>query len=251
MRDLKTQGIILKRIPYQNENTRLFSVLTKDLGKITVNARTAKKLSSNMRVLSPLNICEFELYTSSNGFYKIKNAVLKKSFIEKTNLENLQQLYTIAELLNTIIEEDHPDHLLYSLVIEATAFIEHTSHPLLLEAFKTKLLSHSGTLPNLKYCFDCRTKCCDDMNWITQDTLHIYCSNCISSVDPTSARSQITFDSLKLLHFISSASFEDIIKITTQTKDINNLSHLTDLLFTQLTQNTLRTSQKALTGSLT
>lgn len=250
MRDIKTEGFVLKQIPYQNENSKLFSVFTKDFGKITLSARASKKIQSSMRALSPLNICEIEIYKSSNGYFKAKKVTLKKSFIETKELETLQALYTIAEIIHTVTEENHPDSKLYSLIINSALIMQHSEGGLIFETFKTKFLQSSGTLPNLKYCFTCREKRNDDMNWITHDDTHIYCNQCRKKLMTNSKCSQTSLNSLKLLHFIADASFEEILKIKASERAITELAHLNELLIEQLLPKKLHTKTNSLISSI-
>ena len=248
MRDIKTEGFILKRIPYQNENVKLFSVFTKDFGKITLSSRTSKKIQSSLNSLSPLNICEIEIYKSSTGFFKAKKITLKKSFIEIQELEILQKLYVMAEVIHKIIEENHPEPLLYELLIKSALILEHIHSDLIFETFKTKFFKISGTLPNLKYCFTCQTKSSDDANWITHDNVHIYCQKCLESLMTDSKYSQISLHALKLLHFIADASLDKITQLHAPMSTIQEVAHINELLLNQLLQKKLQTQTHALTN---
>jgi len=227
----------------------LFSVFTRELGKVLISAQSSRKLQNSKRILSPLNLCEFELYTSSAGYFKVKNAVLKASFypLERKSaekqLQSIQDISQVAEIIEKTIEEGEPNLSLYSLVVKSAMIIHHTANQLILEAFKVKLLGLSGTLPNLKHCFECREKRNDDKNWITQDSLHMYCTHCLPKDSMQYA--SVTLDTLKLLHFIATAEFEEIAKISTSAKNIEELKQLNSLLLTQLTTRDLK-SEKTL-----
>ncbi len=254
MRDTKTEGFILKRIPYQNESVTLFSVFTHDFGKITLSGRPAKRINSSNLSLSPLNVCEFEIYRSEKGFFKAKKTVLKRSFSPVENIEGVdnlsvtQKIYTIAEIIDAAIEEGNPDAYLYELLIKSAKLIQETNSTLIFESFKTKFLELSGTLPNLKYCFNCNKKSEDDENWITHEDLHIHCAPCTSALETLSPLSQITLDTLKLLHFIKDAPFEDILKIKVTERELTNLTHLNDLLLSHILPKELRTTTHSLTN---
>lgn len=253
MREIKTHGFILKKIPYQNEKTQLFSVMTSDFGKITLSAMQSKKIQSSLRVLSPLNICEFEIYKSGNGYFKTRNVNLIHSLLdhkngnEKNTLDIIQKLYVLAELIHITTEEEETNNRLYTLLTKTAIIIQETNNELIFESFKTKLLDLSGNLPNLKYCLECKKKCDNDAIWITEENLHLYCEKCIpkETIEPCK---QLSLDSLKLLHYIKDSNFIEILKVKSHDNAMQKLRYLNDLLLTQILQCALKTTQKSLIG---
>lgn len=247
MRETKTQGFVLKRIPYQNEKVRLFSVMTRDFGKVVLSGPEPKRLRSGMKVVSPLNVCEFEIYKSGNGHMKIKSAHLVHSLLnhKDDNLPTLQQLCVLAELVFAVLEDGEPNNRLYNLLINSAIVIKETGSDLIFESFKTKLLGLSGNLPNLKHCHSCKKKCANDEIWISEEALHLYCTNCMPKYD-THTYAQLSLDSLKLIHYISSGNFEDILRINANEKALLTLSYLNDLLLKQILNSELKSLKKPL-----
>lgn len=247
MRETKTQGFVLKRIPYQNEKTRLFSVMTRDFGKIVLSAPEVKRLQSCMKTVSPLNICEFEIYKSGSGHMKIKSAHLVHSLLnhKDDNLPTLQRLYVLAELIDAVLEEGEPNERLYSLLVNGAIMTRETGSELVFESFKTKLLGQSGSLPSLKHCHTCKEKCANDEIWISEEALHLYCTNCKPTYS-SDTYTKLTLDCLKLLCFISTGSFGNILRIKINEKALSELSYLNNLLLRQILNFELRSLQKPL-----
>mgnify|MGYP001570402040 FL=1 len=160
MRCLNVQGLVLKRIPYQNEKFGLFSVFTREKGKITISSPRGTRLDSKIRLLSPLNICELTLYTSSQGHYKVSDIYLKNSFhpMSRYGLPTLQWCFMISELLYLILEEEQAEIEIYQMTCKSLSILNLFGKPLIYEAFRTKLLNHLGSKPTLTHCYTCGEK---------------------------------------------------------------------------------------------
>lgn len=161
------------------------------------------------------------------------------------NLQTLQRLYVLAELIDAVLEEGEPNPYLYSLLVNGAVITRETGSLLVFESFKTKLLSLSGSLPHLKHCHTCKEKCANDEIWISEECLHLYCTNCKPTYS-SDTYTKLTLDCLKLLCFISTGSFENILRIKINEKALSELCYLNNLLLKQILNCELRSTQKSL-----
>ena len=90
---IKTDGIVLKETEYK-DNDKLLTVLTRDLGRITVKARGVKSGKSGSKAACQLlAYSEFTLF-EQQGRYTVREAVSKELFPElpkcSLQLKNLE-----------------------------------------------------------------------------------------------------------------------------------------------------------------
>ena len=105
MRNLKTEGIIIKRRDF-NEADRMVTIYTKDLGKIAVKAAGVKRITSRRAShIEILNYTKISLYKKSQIPVLIE-AQMINSFTEiKDSLEKISQAYHICELIDGLCPE--------------------------------------------------------------------------------------------------------------------------------------------------
>lgn len=114
-----TRSIVLKSIKYKDAD-KIYTVYSKDLGKILVAGKGVRKISSRRAGnLDTLNVVDLGLHETTNGFKIITEAKAVESFGNlKKNLEVSKQAYYIANLIQRFIEEEHVDVVLFNLLID-------------------------------------------------------------------------------------------------------------------------------------
>ena len=116
---VKTDGIVLKETEYK-DNDKLLTVLTRDLGRITVKARGVKSGKSGSKAACQLlAYSEFTLF-EQQGRYTVREAVSKELFPElQKDLELLALASYFAQVTLTVAQEDDPVPELLSLLLNA------------------------------------------------------------------------------------------------------------------------------------
>ncbi len=106
MRQIKVKGIIIKEIPYK-DNDKIITILTDELGKISCMAKGAKKSNSSILACSQyLVYSEFVLY-KSNNFYYINSAEILSTFYNfKIDFDKLEIAFELTKLINIVISEN-------------------------------------------------------------------------------------------------------------------------------------------------
>lgn len=120
----QTEGIILSKKDV-GEADRIFSILTKDLGRIDATAQGARYLKSKLRYnLNAFNYCRFGLVATKDSWRIIDAEELDGWPAIRASFEKLAALSRIAELVNRMVKGQEPDFYLWNEVKNAFAFLE-------------------------------------------------------------------------------------------------------------------------------
>lgn len=160
MKLIKVKGIVIKETQY-NDNDKILTVFTDELGKISCMAKGAKKTNSSL--LAPcqfLVYSEFVLYKGTS-FYHINSAEIIDTFYNlRIDYDKLDTAYSITKVLMQAICEAEEAKEALSLFLNTMYVIENKNMPAkFVEAiFKLKLISLLGYMPNIITCKQCETQ---------------------------------------------------------------------------------------------
>ncbi len=110
------EGIVLKRRNV-GEADRILTVLTRNLGKITVKAVGVRKISSKRSShIEPLNHATLSLY-KGKGMHTLTEVVAKESFPEiKSDLQKIGFAYHLCELVDGLCPEGQENAHVFDLL---------------------------------------------------------------------------------------------------------------------------------------
>lgn len=143
MSSLTVQGIVLKRKNF-GEADRVLTVLTQELGKISVIARGVRKITSrragNIELLNKVNL---HLFKGKN--YTLVEAESLKNYPKvKMDLIKSAWAFHIIELVDRFIPENHNIKLVYPLLTASLELLEQNPRQIFIRAFEAKLLNLAG-----------------------------------------------------------------------------------------------------------
>lgn len=143
MSSIAVEGIILKRTNF-GEADRMLTVLTKNLGKISVIARGVRKITSRRAGnVELLNLVKIGLFKGKG--YTLTEAQSIKTFPRiKSNLAISTAGFHILELINKFLPENDPNPAIYALVKEILDEFENSPRQIILRAFEIKILKATG-----------------------------------------------------------------------------------------------------------
>ena len=131
MKTYTTECVVLKSKIYK-DNDRLYTLFSKEKGKIIANAKGVRKIKSkrsgNLDTLNHLFVG-----ISENGDFKtITEVKAIKSYKEiKKSLETIKHAYYICELVYRFTEEEEtPTNKLFTLLINSLEMLEDGAHDL-------------------------------------------------------------------------------------------------------------------------
>lgn len=235
MQEMKTAGLILTAVNL-NDNDRLFTIQTRDAGKITAISKGIRSHKhKDFAALQPFCYSDMVLskktglyYVSSasviNNFYDIRNSVeqmafgtyfldVVKSFPEELLLENdyfsfvLNTLYLTSKALEKCKNGDVAGYLTRLKAV-----------------FELKTVCFSGFMPDVEACAFCGAK--KDIEYFDTASGAVLCKNCHerSGGDLYKINDKI----LKQLAFILTADYKSVFAYGGAEGDVNMVSQIAE-----------------------
>jgi DNA repair protein RecO (recombination protein O) len=152
-----THGIVLREAKYK-EADKILTVLTPDLGKLTVSARASRKkgggvsAAAQLLVWSELTLSEYRgRWTLTEGATELEFRSLRR------DLDRLALGSYFAELIDVTVPDGQSAPELLSLLLNALYALDALDKPLGLvkAAFELRLMCLSGYEPSLEACAVC------------------------------------------------------------------------------------------------
>lgn len=154
---IKTEGIVLKGMKYQ-ETSKILTIYTKGLGKISVMAKGANRPKSTLIAnTQPFSYNEFQL-THGRNFYYISQADIIDSFYEiRENMERVSYGFYILELIDKSVPDEEANKKIFLLLEKTLRILAQTQNNYLklVAAFGLKHISFLGYRPYINGCVVC------------------------------------------------------------------------------------------------
>lgn len=164
---IKTKGIVIG-VANSADHDKVLTVLTPDLGKISVFCRGAKKNKNTLlNATEYLAFSELILYKSTNDHYSINSAEVIEVFYNlRIDIDKLNYATTVSKIIYDVTQENEPAGQVLSLFLNTLYVLSETdkNKDLILSIFELRLLAIIGFLPNVARCVHCGTPMLEDMN---------------------------------------------------------------------------------------
>lgn len=205
------QGYVLKK-ENANEADQIFSIYTKDFGKIKVLARASRRLNSKLRSFVQIfYLAEIE-FIQGKRTKTLTDAILIEKFDNiKKSLLKLRLAYNFSRTFNVLIRDQEADDRLWRLLDKFFHILDSEKEvPAKLEIFYYyffwNFLDILGYRPELKSCVFCRQRPAPDrFFWISCEG-GLICKKCLNRVK---ARvDKIDIQTLKILRIILGHGWE-------------------------------------------
>lgn len=207
----KVKGIVLRETP-KGETSKLLTVLTNNLGVITVNAKGVRKLSSAyLKSAQQFAFSDMLLY-EKNGFYTLTEAALIADFYSiREDIKGYSLSCYLCEAVSSFAVPGDESANLLRLILNSLYAIENkiSSLPQIKAAFELRLCAECGFLPETEFCAECG----DEITNLPS-MFHIaygitLCRNCISdgeryvTLSPSAAKAIKHITQSDMAHFLS------------------------------------------------
>jgi DNA repair protein RecO (recombination protein O) len=119
MRNYNIKGIVLKSTNYKDAD-KIYSVLTRELGKISVLGKGVRKISSRRGGnMDTINLISAKLSENRKGFKRLEEVKTIDSFKEiKESYELSCAAYYMAELIYRSLEEEEESEKIFNLLVK-------------------------------------------------------------------------------------------------------------------------------------
>lgn len=177
--DNKIEGIIIKEIKYK-DTSKILTVYTRDLGKITLMARGACKPKSRLITNTELFFQNNYVLFKGKNFYYINDTDTINSFYSiRENIDRLMYGSYMLELMDIGSIEGAVNQKLFDLLIKGLEVLSKEEKDFLkfIIAYEVKFISFLGYRPNFKQCVSCNSIVEDDIKF-SIDLGGVLCNKC-------------------------------------------------------------------------
>jgi DNA repair protein RecO (recombination protein O) len=211
----RTQGIIIKK-ENRGESDRLFTVYTRNFGKVEVLGKAIRKISSKLR--SAVDV----FYFSELEFIQAKNRKTLTDAILIDNFKNLKSALgswetacRISKLFGDFVRGQEPDHRIWELLVFSLKKLNNRKkdqgdQSLIYYYFFWNFISFLGYFPELHNCALCRGKIMPENIYFDSRLGGLICRNCFSK---TKKGREIKIETVKLLRIILKKNWEVLSRI--------------------------------------
>ena len=218
---VEVEGIIIGEKPY-SETSKLLTILTRDYGLISVMAKGAKRLKSDLRIFTDkLTYADFNIIYKKDKISTLVSATIKDQLKSiKTDIKKISYTSYILELAEQISKE-HFSPRLYDLVIAAIIKINDNYDPAsIMNIVELKLLEFLGVMPVIDGCAMCGSK--TDILTLSASAGGFVCKNCYHNDKLVSEKA------LKLLRAYYYVDISSLEKISVSDKIKNEINDFLD-----------------------
>ena len=152
-----TKGLILREVKYK-EADRILTVLTEDMGKVTVKARGALRKSSKVAAATQLfAFSELTMFENKGRWSVNEGSTIEEFKGLRSDISALALASYFAECVEALADEDRPDPGMLQLILNCLFALSNNlySQEHIKTAFEMRLMRIAGYEPDLSACAVC------------------------------------------------------------------------------------------------
>lgn len=196
-----TKGLILREVKYK-EADRILTVLTEDMGKLTVKARGALRKSSKVAAATQLfAFSELTMFENKGRWSVNEGSTIEEFKGLRSDISALALASYFAECVEALADEDRPDPGMLQLILNCLFALSNNmySQEHIKTAFEMRLMRIAGYEPDLSACAVCGEPEPAEPRFSAQNGI-ICCRECRKSIHE--ANIILCPDSLHALRYI-------------------------------------------------
>lgn len=258
----RTQGIFLKK-EEKGEADFLFTIYTKDFGKLDILGKAIRKIKSKLRA-GAREFCWSEIEFIQGKTYKtLTDAILIKEFRDiKTDLEKLKIVYQIADVLDNLVSGEERDEKIWDLVLQTFQWLNNKNqefHPpkfsektwagkeirnqeIVYHFFVWNLLAILGYSPRLYNCPICERKLEPEKLYWSSEEGGIVCGECSNKKSEESKLQKIDVDIVKIIRLLLQKNWQTVNKLRLSLLHLEQLKTISDDYFSYVSGEALDTN---------
>lgn len=181
----RTKGFILKK-ENRGEADQIFTIFTKDFGRLEVLAKSIRKITSKLRSGAEIFYLSEIEFVQGKSFKTLTDAIALEKFEKlKNNLLKLNIAYRISEAFDSLVREEGADEKIWELLKETfknlnNLQLKNLKLRLIYYYFLWNLLSYCGYQPELYNCILCQKKLKPERLYFSPSEGGVICQNCFS-----------------------------------------------------------------------
>lgn len=219
-----TEGIVTKETKY-GDTSRILTVITRNMGKISVLAGNVRKGKSGLLSATSLfTYSRFTLFKSgSSSLYKLNEGEVIASFSNlKNSLDAMAYASYFCDVTNSVMQENSSEPEQTDLLLRALYLIDKNPETAekIKAVFEFRTLTIAGLMPNLSECAGCGKT--NGLTSLCPQNGSVYCEKCGISYPSIRINDSI----LAALSYIELAESKKIFSFNMSEKSIAYLSLL-------------------------
>lgn len=178
-----TKGLILREVKYK-EADRILTVLTEDMGKITVKARGALRKGSKLSAATQsLVFSELTMFENKNKWSVNEGSTVEEFKGLRCDIAALSLASYIAECCEALATEEQPEPELLRLALNSLYALSYELHSQehIKAAFELRLMGISGYEPELSRCAVCGDELSDGGFFVLSQGC-VLCRECMDKI---------------------------------------------------------------------
>ncbi len=213
------------------ESDKIITVLTDDLGVISIYAKGAMRLKNKFHSATSIFVyAEFLVFSSSKSkLYSLNEANILNVFYKLgEDIEKLSLAYYFSELLNEVVVPNEASKDILRLFLNIIHYLTENkwSKALCKAAFEIRLLSDIGYRPNLIGCIRC-LESENDIFYFNVNSGQIICKDCYQN---NMDIENLICDKAVLisLRYLALADLDKMFSFNLENKSLENLSKIAE-----------------------
>ena len=232
----RTQGIFLKKED-RGEADQLFTIYTKDFGKLEILGKAIRKIKSKLRAGAELFYFSEIEFIQGKAYKTLTDAILIDKFENiRKDLERLGVCYQISKVLDSLVKGQERDEKIWHLLLETfkrlnSPNLKSTIYNLQYYYFLWNLLSLLGFKPELFSCPICREKLLAETFYFMPKEGGVVCWRCLKKLSPEEKErvKEISVDTVKILRIFLSRDWGILPKLKIIKEKKKNLKEISEL----------------------
>jgi len=200
MRQIKTRAIVTRSIKW-GDSSKIVSLFTRDLGRIDVIAKGARKKNNLYQgILETLNFIETIIYYSpKRSLQNIGTVTIEDNFIDiRKNIVKTGYAFSIIELLNIFFIDTESEPIFFDFVVYIIYYIQSDKkNEIAFWFFILKLTSFLGFKPEFDKCKYCGRSVKKNAKGFLNKEGSVICNSCAKNADA------ITIVSPEIINFLN------------------------------------------------
>ena len=230
----RTKGIILKKVD-RREVDQLFTLYTRDFGKLEILGKAIRKISSKLRAgMEIFYLSEIE-FIQGKAYKTLTDAILVEKFENlRKDLKKLNIAYKISDTLDNLIKGEEADERIWNLLLEVfkklnnCQIVKLSNCQILYYYFFWKLISILGYEPELYSCVVCQKKLKPEKLYFSKEEGGVICKNCFLK---EKTAKEINPNTVKILRILLGKDNKILFRLKVKNEEIELLKKLSDLYF--------------------
>ena len=237
----RTQGLILKK-ENQGEDSQLFTIYTKDYGKLKISGKAIRKIKSKLRPGADIFYLSNIEFIQGKAYKTLTDAILIEKFSQvRKKLGKLLVANKITSSIDDLTKIGDRDKKIWGLLLKTLGILN--SQQLLIKQlqliyyyFFWKIISFLGYRPELYNCASCQKNLTPGLLFFNPQEGGAVCSICFGRIK---IGREISSKTIKILRFIIAKDWPTVSCLRIETEDLNPIKRISNYYLSFISKETI------------